>query len=221
MVNKSMQMVIDLTQPINEGMPVFPGDPEVKITPYLYLEQGGCRVSSWAMGSHTGTHMDAPSHFIDQGLSLDRYDVSRFQGRGVVVNATSLTAGETIGRQHLADALALANPGEFIVINTGWSRYWGQPIYDQHPHLSLEGAGMLVDHYISLVAIDCPDIEKATEEDYAVHQLLLLKDCLIVENLTNLEWIHEPVGLFTFLPLPVKGADGSPIRALYQPLTSP
>lgn len=75
---------------------------------------------------------------------------------------------------------------------------------------------MLVESGISLVGIDCPDIEKAPAGDYPVHQFLLRHDCLIVENLVNLGLITEQVGLFTFLPLPVEGADGSPIRAIYQ-----
>jgi len=212
-----MKKTIDLTHGITSGMPVFPGDPIVEITTHLNYREDGCRVSRWTLGSHTGTHMDAPSHFIPGAPSLDKYDVNRFNRRGVVVNVSHLEPDATIDPGHLEASLEIACPGDFLVLYTGWDRYWGQPLYDHHPHLSLAGASLLVASGISLVGIDAPDIEKAPEGDYPVHQRLLQHDCLIVENLTNLRLIPEQAGWFTFLPLPVEAADGSPIRAIYQP----
>ncbi len=212
-----MRKIIDLTHGIVSGMPVFPGDPAVDITIHLNYRKDGCRVGRWVMGSHTGTHMDAPSHFIPEALSLDQYDVSRFYGRGVVVNVSDLEPDAPITPDHIGTSLDISNPGDFIILHTGWDRYWGQLLYEKHPHLSLAAAGMLVEHGISLVGIDCPDIERAPEDDYPVHQFLLQHDCLIVENLTNLGLIPAQKGWFTFLPLPVEAADGSPIRAIYQP----
>ncbi len=212
-----MSEIIDLTHRIVGGMPVFPGDPTVDITVHLNYREDGCRVSRWSMGSHTGTHMDAPSHFIPEGSSLDQYDVSRFHRRGVVVNVSDLEPDTLITSGHMEASLEISHPGDFIVFYTGWDRYWGQPLYEKHPYLSLGGAKLLVASGISLAGIDCPDIEKAPAGDYPVHQLLLQHDCLIVENLTNLGLIREQAGWFTFLPLPVKAADGSPIRAIYHP----
>ena len=214
-----MKKCVDLTHGITSGMPVFPGDPMVEITTHLNYREDGCRVSRWVLGSHTGTHMDAPSHFIPGASSLDMYDVNRFFRRGVVVDVSHLAPDAAIEPGHLEASLKIACPGDFLVLYTGWDRYWGHPLYDRHPHLSLAGASLLVASGISLVGIDAPDIEKAPGGDYPVHHCLLHHDCLIVENLTNLRQISETVGLFTFLPLSVEAADGSPVRAIYMPVT--
>jgi len=210
-------MLIDLTHTLQTGMPVFPGDPEVEIQVHLDYKTHHCRVTRWKLGSHTGTHMDAPSHFIHGGVSLDKIPVSRFVGRGVVADLRHLEAGSPIIPRDLETALAGCHSGDFLVLHTGWDRYWGLPVYGNHPHLSLEAARLVIKQGISLVAIDAPDIEKAPDNHYPVHQLLLEQHCLIVENLSGLEQTTHPVGWFIFLPLKVEDTDGSPIRALYMP----
>lgn len=210
-------MLIDLTHSIHTGMPVFPGDPEVVIKVHLDYKKDHCRIARWNLGSHTGTHMDAPSHFIPGGISLDKMPVNRFVGRGVVADLRHLEAETPIIPRDLETVLADCQSGDFLVLHTGWDRYWGLPLYDHHPHLSLEAARLVIERGISLLAIDTPDIENAPDEYYPVHQLLLEQQCLIVENLCGLEQISHSVGWFTFMPLKVEDADGSPIRALYQP----
>ncbi len=208
--------MIDLTHVITNEMSVFPGDPAVETMVYLDYEKDACRVSRWIMGSHTGTHMDAPSHFIPGGFSLGDYGVERYIGRGVVADLSHVAADGLINKKELTMALDACHKGDFLVIYTGWDRYWHQPLYDRHPHISIDAAEEIVARGISLVAIDGPDIEKALDENYPVHQLLLQNDCLIVENLCNLHLIPSAEGWFTFLPLSVEHADGSPIRAVYQ-----
>lgn len=210
-------MIVDLTHSIRIGMPTFPGDPEIDLRVHLRHDADHCQVSKWVLGSHAGTHMDAPSHFIPGAASLEEYPVDRFVRKGIVVDLTHLDPESPISGINLEASLELHNPGDFLVLHTGWDRYWGLPAYDQHPYLTLDGAQLLLQKGVSLVAIDAPDIEKAPEERYPVHHLLLGNDCLIVENLCNLKRIKERVGCFTFLPLKVEASDGSPIRAIYHP----
>jgi kynurenine formamidase len=100
-------------------------------------------------------------------------------------------------------------------LQTNWSQHWGTERYFRHPYLSADAARAIVDANAGMVGIDAPNVDSTVQASSHAHQILLGNDCLIVENLTGLAQL-EPLRLyrFSFLPLPLAGADGSPVRAV-------
>jgi len=205
--------VIDLTHPIQDGIQIFPGDPEPSITRGLVHEDDYCHVDRLNLGSHTGTHIDAPYHFLASGAKMDEFDVNRFVGNGVVVDVTGKTANEAIDAADLASYKQKLKEGDFVMFHTGWDRYFGQELYLNHPYLSPDCAEALVSMGVSLVGVDFLNVDPTKQEVFPVHDILLSKDILIVENIANLIEIGEEQAWFSFLPLKVP-SDGSPVRAI-------
>lgn len=213
-----MMKLIDLTHIIEEGMPVYPGTEPPKLTPANTLEKDGFRETLLSMYSHTGTHMDAPAHIFADRPTLDQLQLSRFIGRGLVLDCTEVKEGQRITMELLKRQMEAVEWAEFILFRTGWSKYWGtERYYGKFPVPDEAVVRFLVDSQKKGVGIDAISVDPITEEALPNHQKILGSNMVIVENLTNLELIGE--GLFTFaaLPLKWKDADGSPVRALAMP----
>ena len=197
----------DLTQPLFAGMPVYPGDPPVSAERVCSHEADGYQVTQICLGSHSGTHMDAPRHFFAAGATLDQFPVDRFVGPGVLVDCTE--APETalaaspppIGAQLLKEKLHPHKlpAGCFVLLRTGGRL------------LSAEAAQLLLDRGAGLVGTDAPGLD---EEPYVIHKLLLGNDVLLVENLSGLDRITPGRLMCACLPLSLLGADGAPARVV-------
>lgn len=167
--------VIDISLPIEAAMVVFEGDPDVGITPYLEIARGDpANVSLLTLGSHTGTHLDAPAHFLVGGATLEGLSLETLVGPALVAEVTT---DRTIG------------PSE------------------------LDGARYLVERGIRLVGIDYLSIEAFDAPGHPVHRLLLGAGVVILEGLC-LTGVEPGVYELLCLPLPVKGIDGAPCRAV-------
>lgn len=229
----------DLSHPIRHGMPVYPGDPAVAVRPCCTHEQDGYRVTALALGTHSGTHVDAPLHFLPGGRPLDAYPPERFHGRAAVLDARGYGPGESIGPEVLrrpgaAEALARAGVATaglaagrrgprrrhapFVFLCTGWDRYWGEEAYYRHPVVSPELAEILVRAGVGLLGVDTLNPDPTGGDGFPVHRLLLARDVLIAENLRGLEPLVGRAVEAWLLPLPVAGADGAPVRAVARPL---
>lgn len=205
----------DLSQPLATGMPVFPGDPAVEIEPAATIDGDGFRVSSVGCGSHTGTHIDAPSHTEADGAPIDAYDVDRFVFDARVVDVRGLDPREPI------EASAVPDPdgADLLVFRTGWDAHWGRDRYLDHPYLSPAAAERCVAADCS-VAVDAlnpdptPSANATADEPagFPVHAAILGADLFIIENLTGLGGF-ERATLYAF-PLPIEAGDGAPIRAV-------
>jgi len=206
-------MYRDLSQPIESGMGTFPGDPEVSIEPVATAEDDGYRVSEIRCGTHSGTHIDAPSHlgFDD---SIDAFDINRFVFDARIVDCTGYGPREPIDAAALPDGDA----GDMIVCRTGWDDHWGTDRYLDHPYLS-DGA---VDRCLEAgwsVGVDTlnpdptpsPNATDDEPETFRAHRNLLASGFGIVENLTNLKGLDR--GRLFAVPLRIAGGDGSPVRA--------
>ncbi len=224
--------VIDLTHTIHDDMQTYPGDPIPSIDRELAHEKDYCHVDRLKLGSHTGTHIDAPYHFLIDGQRIDEIPVHRFIGRGIQIDVSGKSAREPIDSDDLKLYASDITKGDFVILKTGWDRYFGTPKYYLHPYLSADGAMLLVDIGVSLVGVDAlnvdptyftgkvfdPDTKELPDEEsygYPVHDILLSNDVLIVENLCNLDEIKATNGIYSFLPLKLKNSDGSPVRAVY------
>ena len=120
-------MMIDLTHTITPDIPVYPGTPSPAMSPLCTITSSGFRETAIALTSHTGTHMDAPSHVSRQGSSLDQLPVSQFCGRAVALDVSQV--GPVITAEFLKahhDSLYCA---DFLLFYTGWEKKWGTPAY--------------------------------------------------------------------------------------------
>lgn len=209
-----MPRLIDLSQPIHAGMPIWPGDPEVTIEPAAVVLTHGYNLARLHLGSQTGTHVDAPFH-VDDGLpTLDQLPLERFCGPGRLADLRG-----HVGAIEPADLPPMA-PGDVLLLHTGTSARWGTPGYAEHPWLDEAAARAIVGAGVRTVGIDAPSIDRPGDTTLPAHHVLAAAHAVIVENLTNLDalaLVHAaggPPPTIWVLPLPLAGTDGAPVRAV-------
>lgn len=215
-----MPRLIDLSHTIATGMTVYPGDPSVTVASALTVEEHGVAVSSLMLGSHSGTHLDAPSHTIPGGRTLDDIALDELVGEAVVVRIHDARPFEALGVARLESAgLAGASRLPSIVaVDTGWCRHFGSPEYLRHPFLTREAAVWFRERGVHVLAVDTlsPDRTPDTDgeaPDFPVHEEILGNDGLIVENLRGLSRVNE-LARIGFFPLNLGAIDGAPVRAV-------
>ncbi|WP_084961303.1 cyclase family protein [Thermoactinospora rubra] len=207
--------LIDLSVPIESGMPVYPGDPEVLTAPALTVASDGVNVLAVHLGSQSGTHVDAPYHIDDSLPRLDDLPLDRFTGPAVAVDARGRPP-----RSPLEAALFAEVPEDVIVlVATGWSARWGTYGYAEHPFLSEEAARVLVSRRVRAVGIDALSVDPTPAHDFPAHRVLCGAHVVIAENLANLTPVltAQAAGRSLeawLLPIRLAGADGAPVRAV-------
>jgi arylformamidase len=201
--------IYDITVALSEELPVFPGDPPVKIEPVTMLARGdSANVSRISMSTHSGTHLDPPRHFNDHGTTIDCLPLSLFVGPALVAEITGVQA---IGREELS-RLPLAGE-ERLLLKTDNSRLWDQPGFSgDFTHLTPDGALYLVEEGVRLIGIDYLSIE-SLHGDGEVHRFLLDNGVVILEGL-NLTGIVAGSYELICLPIKISGGDGAPVRAV-------
>jgi kynurenine formamidase len=207
---------IDLTRVLAPGMPVYPGDPPVRFLDHSQIEEGGFRVTRLELGTHTGTHVDAPAHVDRAGLGIERVPLAALVGAARVIDVSGRGPGALITP---ADLEGRIPRGGRVLLRTDWDRQWGRPgYYQKFPALTAEAAELLVEAGTRLLGLESPSVHPAIE--LAIHQRLLNSDIMIVEGLVGLRRLPEDVWLVV-APLPLQGLDGSPCRVLAFPGASP
>ncbi len=204
---------IDLTHPLRDGLPSFPSDPQLSIASHATIAAERCNVSKVMMGSHQGTHLDAMTHFVAGGKSIEQMPLDWFCGPARVLRMPK-SAGEEITVEDFARHEALLIPGARILFATGWEKEFGTPRYfTDFPSMTREAAGYLASRRLRLIGMDLPTPGR---DYFEIHHTLLAAEVemVIVESLANLAAL--PDGEFTFIGFPLKftGGDGSPIRAV-------
>ncbi|MFB6177508.1 MAG: cyclase family protein [Halobaculum sp.] len=210
--------VQDLSHQITDGMPTFPGDPEVTVASATDFETDGYRVTRLGCGSHTGTHVDAPAHTESDGKTLDEFDLDRFVSETIRVDCRDLGA-----RARIPPNRVPTDDADCVVFQTGWDEHWGTERYRDHPFLSPGTAERCAERGFA-VGTDTlnpdptpsPNADPSEPDGFRAHHALLGDDCLIFENLTNLSAVPERFELRAY-PLPL-GTDGAPVRAVGAPL---
>ncbi|AET66441.1 putative metal-dependent hydrolase [Desulfosporosinus orientis DSM 765] len=205
--------VVDLSHVISSDMPVFPGTEQPVFQKANTIEKDGFREAKITMYSHTGTHIDAPAHMIEKALCLDDLEIDKYIGTAVIVDV-SKSKLSLIDLEALQSYAETINQADFLVLKTGWSRFWGQPnYYSGFPALSKEAAGWLSGFNLKGIGIDAISIDSMDTEDFPIHKLFSEKNILIIENLANLDLISQEIFILSIMPLKTKAADGSPVRA--------
>jgi arylformamidase len=202
--------ILDISLPITPGMPIWPGDPAPTLELVTTLECHGVQVSRLVLSTHTGTHLDAPRHFISGGRTLDQLDLASLVGGCRIIevaNAEGQLARADLQRFDLP-------PGARVLLKTrNSSRPAGEEFSPDFVALEPSAADYLCEHKVRLVGIDGPSIDAWGRDDFPCHKRLLGADILILENLVLR---HITPGIYGLMvaPLNLVGADGCPVRAL-------
>lgn len=204
---------LDISLPIGPNTPVYPGDPAIEVSAVSTLNDSPAHVSRVVFGSHTGTHVDAPAHFLKGGTPLGEVPLSRWSGPCWVVEVPAAEAIEPI---HCAAAWPDA-PVARVLFKTPNSALWDTPEAGQiWQALSLEAAEWLVAKGVKLVGIDALSIEAGGSDAFPVHHTLLGNDVLILEGLDLRAAPPGPYELLC-LPLRLEVPDGAPARVVLRP----
>ena len=228
---------IDLTREINNETQVCPCDKVPVVENYATTEEEGVNVKFMKMGTHTSTHIDAPYHISKSGKTLNDFPVERFIGQGIVLDFSDKGDIYEITREDIMAHADELKKVDFAILNTGWAKYYGTWDFFRHPYLSGDAALALVELGIKIVGTDgssadaaygfstakrlenptfseiLENIERENTKNEA-HAALLGNECLIVEYMCNLEQLPKEAATYSFLPLKLMEADGSPVRAI-------
>ncbi|KAJ7579320.1 putative cyclase [Mycena floridula] len=206
-----MTTFIDLTHPLDpENISIYPGDPEFSCRQHASIDGDGYNVKALSLGSHTGTHIDAPAHFFADGKTIDQIPLASLCCPAIVIDLSYKKEREEITWNDLSAHAAEMNSKMMLLLRTDWSRYWGSEKYLDHPFLTRDAAERIVATGISVVGIDTFSPDNST--DFGVHQVILGSGGIIAENLTNLASLKTGY-LVNLIPLNLRDADGSPVRA--------
>ncbi|MEX5257231.1 cyclase family protein [Kocuria arenosa] len=212
--------LVDLSHPVEAGMQVFPGDPAVDSRLAASVPRDGFQVAALHLGTHSGTHVDAPLHTVDGGPAVDELDLSRLVGPARIVHVPGLQEHEVVRWEHVRAQLEDVRAGTIVLFRTDWSRHFGTPRYLAHPVLDVGIAEHLLSAGVQVLGTDTlnpdrtPDAGSTGPLELPVHAAVLGAGGAILENLTNLHAVDWPDPLLSALPLRLRGLDGSPVRAV-------
>jgi arylformamidase len=202
--------LLDVSVPLSSGLPAYPGNPEFEMQPIKRIADGGSsNVSRLVMGTHTGTHVDAPRHFFDDGPGVDALPLDLMLGRARVVEISKRGG---IGQEELA-AAGLREDIR-VLLKTSNSALWnGEAFHTDYTHLTEAGARYLVDQGVKVVGIDYLSVEQFKKAGAPAHRALLSQGVVIIEGLNLAE--ADP-GMYEMycLPLRIAGGDGAPARVI-------
>ena len=213
--------VIDLSFPIHEGMTTFPSDwhPRVEVSQLGRIKIEGRESRKIIIGTHTGTHVDAPSHFIERGETIDQINLQTFIGKALLIDLSNSLWLEEITLSKLKKEIS-ERKTDRLIIRFDWSKHWGSlNYYLNHPFLSKESAKYLVKEGIKLIGIDTPQADspqngQGSKEDSPIHKILLGNGIIKLEYMNNLHLLNPGYFNLIAMPLNILGADGSPVRCI-------
>jgi arylformamidase len=199
--------VIDLTHPISNETPTyFPWHPKTELEQTGNYKDNRCEVRRLTIGTHSGTHIDAPSHVFEGKPTMDQYDPALWYVDTQVLDFTPRKPGETITKDEMEKKFRKKGTG--VLVKTGWDVCFGRSdYYATYPPLSVEAAEYLVEMKVPVVAADTPFT-------LDVHYILLREGIPLITNLNNTGKLKEGMIKLISAPLLIKGGDGAPARVL-------
>lgn len=206
--------IVDLSHPVSPEMPLWPGTPRPEFADLCTVGRDGFGERWLQLSSHTGTHIDAPAHLFEGAATLDQLDARRFVGKAMLLDFTD-SRHETISLDELVGFRTQIGQAEFLLLHTGWSRFWGSDAYNRgYPVLAEDAAEWLCGMGMKGIGIDAPSFDAADSRELPVHRCLLGAGLILIENLTALESLGDSDFLLSALPLPISGAEACPVRAV-------
>ena len=208
--------VIDLTLTVSEKIPTFPGSPKPQFIKWETISKDGYNLELLFLSTHTGTHIDAPFHFVKNGKKIHEIKPERLVNEAVLIRIGK-NSNRSISKtdiQNFEQKNGKIENGSTVIFHTGWQKNLNKEFYfTENPGLSVSAAKYLVSKKINMVGIDSPSIDLGTDSKFSVHHVLAKNNILIVENLANLGMIKSNNFHLITSPLKLKNATGSPIRA--------
>ena len=209
--------VIDLTLTISDNIPTFPGSPKPNFINWESIEKDGYNLELLFLSTHTGTHIDAPYHFLEKGQKIHQIVTKRLVTEAILIKIRK-DSDQSITKtdiERFEKKYGEIDNGSTVIFHTGWQKNLEKKSYFvKNPGLSKSAAKYLTSKKINLVGIDSPSIDLGKDDKFSVHHILAKNGILIVENLTNLDKIHSEKFHLIVAPLKLKNATGSPIRAM-------
>ena len=209
--------IIDLTLTVSDEIPTFPGSPQPSFIPWENVKEDGYNLELLFLSTHTGTHMDAPYHFLEKGAKIHEISLKKLVSEAVLIKSKK-KGGESITKtdiQKFEKKHGKIASFSSVIFYTGWQKNLQKKYYfTKNPGLSVSAAKYLASKKINLVGVDSPSIDLGKDSKFSVHQIFAKKGILIVENLANLEKIKSSKFHLVVLPLKLKNATGSPVRAI-------
>ena len=212
-----VRKVIDLSFPIYDQMPVFPGDPIVAIVPIKYTQEQGYRSSLFVGGLHSGTHIDSPYHHMGHSFdktTIDRISLEKCVGEALVIDLPKAPL-EEITADELEKYESEIKQVKRVLLNTGWHKRWESAEYlTKYPIFTLGAAEFLARQGIYLVGVDMPSVGNYANfaATMATHRAFLSNDIVLIENIANLSAIKKNRIFFVGAPVKIVG-DTAPVRA--------
>ena len=209
--------LLDLTLTVSENIPTFPGSPQPSFVQDKNIKNDGYNSELLFLSSHTGTHLDASYHFQEKGEKIHEISLKRLVSSAILVKSRkkrdqSITKTDI---QKFEKNHGKIPSGSTVIFWTGWQKMIKNTSYFiRNPGLSTAAAKYLVSKKINLVGTDSPSIDLGKDKRFPAHHIFSKNNILIVENLANLEKIRASKFHFVVLPLKLKGATGSPVRAI-------
>ena len=209
--------ILDLTLTVSDKIPTFPGSPQPNFIPWENIKDDGYNLELLFLSSHTGTHLDAPYHFIENGTKIHEISPNRLIRDAVLIKSRK-KSGQAITKIDILKFEKMHEKipnGSTVIFWTGWQKMLHDDSYFiKNPGLSTTAAKYLVSKKTNLVGIDSPSIDFQASKQFSVHHIFSKNDILILENLANLEKIKSWKFQLVVLPLKLKNATGSPVRAV-------
>lgn len=209
--------LVDLSQVLTSGSFHSLRFPPPRVQQISTLSEHGCNVTLASFAVHSGTHVDAPSHFFDGGSAIDAIDPGRLYGQARAVRVAR-GPRELISVDDLRAGLPDLEPDTIVCVNTNWDEYFDDhERYRQYPYLSEDAAQWLLDRRIKMLAVDAPSPDmpeggRPAGFDWPVHRILLGNGILVAEHLRGLgPLVGQRFRLYA-LPVLLGGADGAPAR---------
>ena len=206
--------VIDLSIPVNNQTPVYPGDPKPDIYSIAEHDKDGYQVTQLNIGTHTGTHLDAPFHFQKEGASVDELKLTKLIAPGHVIHVTGKEPGEAITLEDVSHAIESIVPGTIALFHTGWSKHLGTETYFNFPYMSSEVVHSLLEKGITTFFTDTFSVDPPGATSFPAHEAITSKNGIIGECFSNFDQIDFENPLIIALPIKLQGLDASPVRAI-------
>lgn len=216
-----MNQIIDLTYLINDEMITYPTPwhPKVSIKRLGKIEEVGRETRKIIIGTHTGTHIDAPLHFIKDGKSIEKIPLEKLIGDITIIDFSHLKENQPITKELLSEKPI----SKRMLFKFGWQKFWNNlEFYKNHPFFTEEAANYLVSNKVELIGYDTPspDDSRNTKNsvDSPIHKIFLGNEIILLEYVANMNMIKNYDGWkIVVAPLKVEGADGCPVRVfVYQ-----
>lgn len=208
---------IDLTLTISQNLPSFPGSPKPHFIPWSKIKTNGYNLELVFFSTHTGTHLDAPFHFDEKGSKIHQIPPSRLISNAILLKIAKgpkqlITKADIINFEKKYQKIG---NNSTVVFCTGWQKNLKKKaFFKTNPGLSSSAVRYLISKNLNLIGIDSPSIDIGTDGKFSIHRILSKNNVLIVENLCNLEKIIGINFKLIVLPLKLKNATGSPVRAI-------